>query len=184
MSGVEAREDRFPGSQGARVGLRGEACGVELAEQVVGSGVGEADISAGEILVEDGSAEKARELLFFRDFTGESEDVSASGEDRAVDAAVKGRKKNELAFVEGNFCVAAAEGDVMGGLDLINGSGIEAQIVERVVEIVSGVNGGSCGRHCGCGGEAGEKEKCGCEPHCGKCSHFRCRGTGRRVSVC
>ena len=140
------------GSQGMRalaVGLGGEGHGVELAEQVVGSGVGEAEVGAGKILVEDGSAEEAGELLLFGDFTGESEDVSASGEDRAVDAAVEGCKENELAFVEGNFGVAAAEDDVMDGLDLINGSGVEAKIIERVIEVVSGMSGGR-GRERGC----------------------------------
>ena len=43
----------------------------------------------------------------------------------------------------------------MGGLDLINGSGVEAEIVEGVVEIVGWMSGGGCGRDCGCGGEAG-----------------------------
>lgn len=128
---------------------------MELTEQIVGSGVGEADVGAGEILVEDGSAEEAGELLLFGDFTGESEDVSASGEDGAVDVAVEGREENELAFVEGDFGVAAAEGDVMGGLDLIDGGGVEAEIVEGVVEIVGGVSGGGSGRYCGRGGEAG-----------------------------
>lgn len=142
MSRIEACEDRIPGSQGAWVGLRGEACGVELAEQVVGSGIGEADVGAAEVLVEDGRTEKARELLLFGDFTGERKDMAASGEDGAVDAAVERRKENELAFVEGDFRIAAAEGDVMGGLDLINGSGVEAEIIEGVVEIVGGASDG------------------------------------------
>ena len=152
MRRIEAREDRFPRGQRAGVGLWSEACGVKFAEQVVGGGVGEADVGAGEVLVEDGSAKKARELLFFGDFPGKSEDVSASSEDRAVDAAVQGREENELAFVEGDFGVAAAESEVMGGLDLINGRRIEAQIVEGVVEIVSGASGGwggERGRRCG-----------------------------------
>lgn len=142
MSGIEAREDRVPGSEGARVGLRGEAGGVELAEQFVGGGVGKADVRADEILVEDGSAEEAGELLLFGDFTGEREDMATTGEDCAVDAAVEGGKENELAFFEGDFGVAAAEGDVMGGLDSIDGSGIEAEIVEGVVEIVGWVSEG------------------------------------------
>ena len=153
MSGIEARDDGVPGDEGAWVGLRGEACGVELAEQVVERGVGEADVGADEVLVEDGGAEEARELLLFGDFTREREDVAATGEDGAVDAAVEGRKENELAFVEGDFCVAAAEGDVMGGLDLINGSGVEAEIVEGVVEIVGWMRGGGLWEgSCGCGG--------------------------------
>ena len=53
------RDDGFPARGGGRVGLRFQSRALELMEEIGGGGVGEAQVGAGEILIEDGSAEEA-----------------------------------------------------------------------------------------------------------------------------
>jgi hypothetical protein len=109
-----------------------------LVEKVFGGTVGEAEIGAVEILVEKRLAEETAELLFFDEIARSGEDVAAAGKNGASDAAVESGEESELAFVEGEFGIAAVKGDLVGGLDGIDGCGINAKGVESIVELVRG----------------------------------------------
>ncbi len=110
-------------------------------QEVVGGVIGETEITAGKILIEDGSAEEAAELLLFHGVAREGQNMSAAGEDHAGDAAIERSEENQAAFVKGDFGVATAKRDAIGGDDLIDGGGIEAQVGERVVHFVGGAGG-------------------------------------------
>ena len=100
-----------------------EIGGVELAEEIVGGVIGEADVGAEEFLVENRSAQKMRHLLFFHDLAWKGESMAAAGEDEAGDAAVDGSEESEFAFFEIDFHIAATKFDAVGGDKLVSGSG-------------------------------------------------------------
>jgi hypothetical protein len=81
---------------------------MKLVEEIVGGVIGEAHVGGGENLVQDGSTEKMRHLLFFDDVARESQGMAAAGEDESGDAAVDGSEECEFAFFEIDFHVAAA----------------------------------------------------------------------------
>lgn len=107
-----------------------------MVEKVFGCAVGEAEIGAVEILVKKRLAEEAAELLFLDEIARSGEDVAAAGKNGAGDAAVERGEECEFTFVEGEFGIAAVEGDLVGGLDGIDGGGINAKGVEGIVELV------------------------------------------------
>ncbi len=113
------RKNLVPAGSGGRVGLGRKASRAKLAEQIVGGAVGEAEITAGEILIEDRGVEEAGELLPFGGGPREGQNVAAAKKYRSADLALERRKKDEFALIEGNFGVAAAKFDVVVGLDLI-----------------------------------------------------------------
>jgi len=154
---VWVRERSEPGVQ-----LRGEIGGMELAEEIVRGVIGEAHVGAEEYLVQNGSSQKMRHLLFFHDIARESQGMAAAGEDEACDVAVDGGQESEFAFFEVDFNVAAAEFDTVGGHQLVGGSGIETQGIERVVEFVRRRRGG--GRD-GRRKETPQDRKCHTWPH-------------------
>ena len=103
-----------------------------------------------------------RHLLLFDDIARESQGMAAAGEDEARGAAVEGGQESEFAFFEVDFNVAAAEFDTVGGRELVGGSGIDAQGIERVVEFVRRLlGGGRDGRR----NETPQDEKCHPWPH-------------------
>ena len=101
-------------------------------------------------------------MLLFDGVAGKSENAAAAGKNSAGDFVIERSKKNQLTLIEGDFRVAATKLDAMLGLNLISGSGIEAQGVEGIVELMGGARRGTCGLG-GCKG-AQHEEGC-CEPH-------------------
>src|SRR5208282_1979973 len=62
--------------------------------------------------------------------------MPAPGENCAGDVAVQSGQKPELAFVETQGGVAAAEGDAVVGFEAIDGGGVDAQGAQGVIEFV------------------------------------------------
>ena len=135
---------------------------MELAQEVGGGCVGEAHIGGGEILIEDGRVEEASHLLLFDGVARESEDVAAAGKDSASDFVIERSKKNQLTLIERDFGIAAAKLDAMLGFNLISRSGVEAQSIDGIVELMGGALVRT--RWLGCGKAAQHEEGC-CEPH-------------------
>ena len=132
------RQNWVPMGRGGGVGFRVESRGSELVQEVSGSCIGEAYVGAGEILVEDRRVEEARHLLFFDGVARESENVAAAGKNGAGDFVIQRGEKNQFALIEGDFGIAATQLYVMLGFNLISGSGVEAQGVEGIVELMGG----------------------------------------------
>jgi len=101
-------------------------------------------------------------LLLFDGVAGESENVPAARKNGAGDLVIERRKKNQLALIKGDFGIAATQLDAMLGFNLINGSGVEAQGIEGIVELVGGARCRT--RGLGCCKAAQHEEGC-CEPH-------------------
>ena len=101
-------------------------------------------------------------MLFFNGVAGKSENVAAAGKDSAGDLVIERRKKNQLTLIERDFGIAATQLDAMLGLNLISGSGVEAQGVEGVIELMGGARRGT--RGLGCCKATQHEEGC-CEPH-------------------
>jgi hypothetical protein len=101
-------------------------------------------------------------LLLFGGVAGESENVAAAGKNDAGDFVIERSKKNQLTLIKGNFRIAATQLDAMLRFNLISGSGIEAQGIEGIVELMGGARCGT--RGLGCCKSAQHEEGC-CEPH-------------------
>jgi len=142
LGSVELRDERVRERSEGGVQLRNEINRVELAQEIVGSVIGEAHIGGEEFLVQNGSAQKVSHLLFLDRFTRERQSVAAAGEDEAGDAAVHGSQKSKFAFFKIDFHVAATELDAVGGRELVGGRRIETQGVDGVVEFVGRLIGG------------------------------------------
>jgi len=156
------REHWLPTGRGGAVGFRFESRGLELMQQVGGSCVGETNVGAGKILVEDRRVEEASHLLLFDGFARKSENVAAAGKDGAGDLVIERGKKNQLSLIERDFRIAATKLDAMLGFNLISGSGVEAQGIKSIVELMGGARVRTRGLGCG---KAAQHEEGRCEPH-------------------
>ena len=150
-------DDRIPADGELGVLNRLNVGALEFAEKFGGGVVGEAQVDVGESFVENGSAEEAGHLLFFDRVARCGDDVAAAGEDGASDLTLEGSEEGELAEIEGEVAVAAAEFDAVGGGDFVDGGGIDAERVEGFVGISRRVFGG--GRGCRGGCRAGHHEQ-------------------------
>lgn len=149
---------------------------MELMEEILRGVVGEAHITAEELLVQNGSVQETRHLLFFDQFARESQDVAASGEDETGDLAVAGGEKGKFAFFEIELDAATAEFDAIGGNNLIGGGRIEAESVQSVVELVRRLIGRRTDCRCN---QAGQNRKCHPGPHTGSVVTFGIAEQGR-----
>ena len=94
MCGIELRYSGFLERRKGGVGLRFQVGGLKLLQKILDGRVCEANVGAGKILVEYGSAEETRELLFFGNVARHSENMAVAGEYGAGDLAVQGMKIN------------------------------------------------------------------------------------------
>jgi hypothetical protein len=179
LRSIELRDEWVRERSEAGVQLRGEIGGMELAKELVRGVIGEAHVGAEEDLVKNRSSQKVGHLLLFHDIARESQGMAAAGEDEAGDAAVDGGQESEFALFEVDFHVAAAEFDTVGGHQLVGGSGIETQGIERVVEFVRRRRGG--GRD-GRRKETPQDRKCHTWPHARSVVTFGMAEQGRAGS--
>jgi len=98
-----------------------------LSEQVLGSVIGEASVDGDELLVQNGGAEEASQLLLFGRVAGKGEAVAKTGKDEAGDAAVDRLKEGQLSLFEGEEEVALANFDAIRGGDREDVLRIKAQ---------------------------------------------------------
>src|ERR1700674_1145127 len=128
---------RLPAGRVGSVSLGNYVGALELAEEIAGRIVGEAQVGGSEFLVQDGSAQKASHLLLFHGITREGEGVAPPGEDGPRDVAIKRSEKSQFTFVEREFDIAPAQRDAVRGFERIDGGGINTQRVQRIVELFS-----------------------------------------------
>lgn len=121
----------------------------QLFEQVLCGIVCETHVRGEELLIENGSAEKTRQLLFFDWVTRKREGVAEAGEDESRDAAFKGFKKRDSAFGEKEGDVCLADFDAVLARYGVNGLIVEAKRVERSEDLARGGTGANrAGQSC------------------------------------
>ena len=75
-----------------------------------------------------------RELLFLDDLAGSCEDVAAAEEYGARNTAIERLQESELALFEGEFQIAAAKLDTIGGIDFVCGRGIDTEGIQLFID--------------------------------------------------
>lgn len=152
---VEAGDIGLPEKREARVGRRSEGGAVEFVEDVLVGVVGEADVGGEKLLIEDGSAEEASDLLALDGIVGENEDVADAREDEAGDAAFEGFEESKLTVFEGEDGIGFAKLDAIFRSDGVDALGVDTQGVEGGEQVAGGGVSGLAGQ----GKEAGEEKE-------------------------
>ena len=146
MGGIEAFKLRNPEGGKRRVERRLDSGTIELFEQVLRRVIGEASVDGDELLVQDGCAEEASQLLFFPGVARESQGVANPGKNETGDAALEGLKKGQLALFKRDDQVALAKLDAICGRNGVDVLGIEAESIEGSEEVARRGIRGSRGR--------------------------------------
>ncbi len=157
---VEAFELRLPGSGERVVGGGGDGFTLKLGEEVLDSVIGETEITGKKLLIENGSAEKAGDLLFFGRIAWKSEDMAETGKDEAGDMTFERLDESELTVGKGNDHVGLVNFDAIFCGDGIDGIWVDAKSVERGEDITRRVRGAQYG-----GGIQDEQQDNGTKPH-------------------
>jgi hypothetical protein len=148
---IEVFELRAPRGNEVVVRGGGDTGVLELIEESLRRVGRKADIRGNELLVEDGRAEEARQLLFFDGIARKDQGVSESGEDKTSDSALERLKEGNLAIGEIESDVRLADLNVVPGRDGIDRLAVELQGIESSENLArggtcAGRSGGSCSR--------------------------------------
>lgn len=108
----------------------------KLPKEFAGSIVCKTKVAADDFLIEHGSAEKTPHLLFFYGIARRGKNVTTAGKDRAGNLPVERGEKGDVSFFKGDNSFAAPKLDVIGGNDVVDIGGINAQRFEGLVEFV------------------------------------------------
>ena len=107
-----------------------------MAKKFAGGVVREAEITVDKFLIEDRSAEKTPHLLFFDRFTGGRQNVTAPRKDSARNLLIERGEKRESSLFKRENCIAAPQLDVIDGSDAINMGGIDAECLDRIIQLM------------------------------------------------
>ncbi len=80
-----------------------------------------------------------RHLLLFDGVARYGKDVTATEKDGASGAALEQLQESELALLERELYVTAAELNAIGGLNVVERGGVHAECVQLVVDFASGL---------------------------------------------
>ncbi len=101
------------------------------------------------LLVEDRSAEKARQLLFLDGIARENQDVTETRENKSGDAAFEGLKESEFSLGEIKSDVRLADLDAILGGDRVDSLTVEAKGIESGKSLAwGGISAKRIGRSC------------------------------------
>jgi hypothetical protein len=84
-------------------------------------------------LIENGRPKELAHLLFLCRVARESKGMAATREDCASDVPVEGGEKGKRAFFEREDSIAAAELNVVGGSDVVNGGRIDTESADCII---------------------------------------------------
>jgi hypothetical protein len=113
MRGIETLDLRQPKSGEGVIGRGSDGFALKLGQEVLQGVIGETKIAGKELLIEDRSAEKAGDLLFFSGIAGQSEDVSEAGKEETGNTALERLKKHEFSIGERNNHVGLMKFDAI-----------------------------------------------------------------------
>src|SRR6266478_2712617 len=133
MRGIEFCKERVPAGGKSGIGLSGKISIAELAQELTGGIVGEAEVGADELLIKNGSAQETSHLLLLNGIARQRQGVPVAGKHGTGGAAVQGGEKSQIALVERELQIAAAELDAVRRGNLVDSSGINTQGVERAI---------------------------------------------------
>lgn len=93
---------------------------MELCQEVLGGVIGETHVGGNELLVQHGSPEETRQLLFFRGIARKRKSVTQAREDKAGDAALKGSIECEAPRLKSEGDIAMTDFDVVWSGDRVD----------------------------------------------------------------
>ncbi len=136
MTGVELSENGFPLHEERSIRLRYKIGRAKLTKKFLCGAIGETNISADKVLIQNRCTQEIAHLLLLDRITREGEGMAAAGEDGAGDMAIDRGEKSECTFFKGENCITTAELDAIGGSDVIDGGGIDAQSLDGIIQFV------------------------------------------------
>src|SRR3989442_14336962 len=124
MPRIQVSDGQVPIVANARLLGRLGASLAQLAKKLFAAVVGETEISAKELLIEQRRAQEARKLLLLHRVTREGQNVTVSDKDGASQPAFAGAQKSQLTLDQRYAHGVAAEVEI---LDVIDLAGFDAQ---------------------------------------------------------
>lgn len=141
MIRIETLERSLPGGEEGSVRRGSDVRALELGKQILRGVVGESKISREELLIQDGSAQKAGKLLFFRGIARKRECMPQPRKNETGNATFVGLKEDKLSLGEVQGNVGLMYLDAILGGNNVDRLRIEAKGVEGCQSIARRVSG-------------------------------------------